>query len=99
MGSRARPRRDTRRDAYLKNMGYPVARFPNGMVLDAPETVREQSAELGLVIYRMRLRMRRDLRGGADMRLTPSPTALRYPPLPQGGEGRRILGVGAVPQR
>lgn len=30
-------RRDTRRDAQLKGMEYTVARFPNGMVLEAPE--------------------------------------------------------------
>lgn len=34
--------RDTRRDAQLKNMGYTVARFPNGMVLEAPELFVEK---------------------------------------------------------
>ena len=30
-------RRDTRRDAELKRMGYTVMRFPNGIVMEAPE--------------------------------------------------------------
>ena len=30
-------RRDTSRDAVLKRMGYSVTRFPNGIVMEAPD--------------------------------------------------------------
>ena len=30
-------KQDLQRDARLKNLGYSVARFPNGIVLEAPE--------------------------------------------------------------
>jgi len=33
---------DKRRDAHLKNMGYTVTRFSNGMILDAPELFVEE---------------------------------------------------------
>jgi len=36
-GQPSQAKRDTRREAHLKNMGYTVARFSNGMVLEAPE--------------------------------------------------------------
>jgi very-short-patch-repair endonuclease len=35
-------RREKRRDAQLKDTGYTVARFPNGMVLEAPELFVEK---------------------------------------------------------
>jgi type I restriction enzyme R subunit len=35
-------RRDASRDAELKRMGYAVTRFPNGMVLEAPELFVEK---------------------------------------------------------
>ena len=35
-------RRDASRDAELKRMGYTVIRFPNGMVLEAPELFEEK---------------------------------------------------------
>jgi very-short-patch-repair endonuclease len=35
-------RRDTGRDAELKRMGYTVTRFPNGVVLEAPELFLEK---------------------------------------------------------
>ncbi len=41
-GQPSQTRRDGCRDAQLKNMGYTVARFPNGMVLDAPELFVER---------------------------------------------------------
>jgi very-short-patch-repair endonuclease len=34
--------RDTRRDAELKRMGHAVTRFPNGIVLEAPELFLEK---------------------------------------------------------
>ncbi len=36
-GQPSQAKRDTRRDALLKDLGYVVTRFPNGMVLKAPE--------------------------------------------------------------
>ena len=30
-------KKDARRDAHLKSLGYTVLRVPNGMVLEAPE--------------------------------------------------------------
>jgi len=36
-GQPSQVRRDTRRDAHLKEMGYAVLRMPNGMVQEAPE--------------------------------------------------------------
>ncbi len=36
-GQPSQAKRDLHRDAHLKNMGYTVARFSNGMVLEAPE--------------------------------------------------------------
>jgi len=41
-GQPSQAKRDTRRAAQLKNMGYTVARFPNGMVLEAPELFVEK---------------------------------------------------------
>jgi very-short-patch-repair endonuclease len=35
-------KRDTSRDAELKCMGYTVTRFPNGIVLEAPELFLEK---------------------------------------------------------
>jgi very-short-patch-repair endonuclease len=35
-------KRDTSRDAELKLMGYTVKRFPNGIVLEAPELFLEK---------------------------------------------------------
>ena len=35
-------KRDTSRDAELKRMGYTVTRFPNGIVLEAPELFVEK---------------------------------------------------------
>ena len=35
-------RRDTSRDAELKRGGYTVTRFPNGIVLEAPELFLEK---------------------------------------------------------
>jgi very-short-patch-repair endonuclease len=34
--------KDQTREKYLKRQGYTVARFPNGMVLQAPETFVEK---------------------------------------------------------
>ncbi len=45
-GQPSQIRRDLRRDAYLKDMGYVVARFPNGMVLDAPELFVDKVLDL-----------------------------------------------------
>jgi very-short-patch-repair endonuclease len=36
-GQPSQAKRDLCRDAHLRNLGYTVARFPNGIVLDAPE--------------------------------------------------------------
>ncbi len=36
-GQPSQAKQDLRRDAHLKNLGYAVARFPNGMVVEAPE--------------------------------------------------------------
>ena len=36
-GQPSQARRDSRRDAYLKSLGYTVLRFPNGMIQEAPE--------------------------------------------------------------
>ena len=36
-GQPSQAKRDLDRDARLKNLGYSVARFPNGIVLEAPE--------------------------------------------------------------
>ena len=41
-GQPSQSRLDTRRDGRLKAMGYTVARFPNGMVLKAPELFVEK---------------------------------------------------------
>ena len=41
-GQPSQANRDSRRDAHLENMGYTVARFPNGMVLEAPELFVEK---------------------------------------------------------
>ena len=37
-GQPARARHDAQRDQHLKALGYSVSRFPNGMVLQAPES-------------------------------------------------------------
>ncbi len=36
-GQPSQARSDAQRDAHLESMGYTVARFPNGIVLEAPE--------------------------------------------------------------
>ena len=36
-GQPSQARKDTKRDAHLKTLGYMVLRFPNGIVLQAPE--------------------------------------------------------------
>jgi very-short-patch-repair endonuclease len=36
-GQPGQPKRDLHRDVRLKNLGYTVARFPNGIVLEAPQ--------------------------------------------------------------
>jgi uroporphyrinogen-III synthase len=41
-GQPSQAKRDTMRDARLRRMGYKVARFPNGMVLAAPELFVEK---------------------------------------------------------
>jgi uroporphyrinogen-III synthase len=41
-GQPRQARRDTMRDAHLARMGYTMARFPNGMVLQAPELFVEK---------------------------------------------------------
>jgi very-short-patch-repair endonuclease len=41
-GQPSQAKRDTRRDAYLRSMGYTVARFSNGMVLNVPELFVEK---------------------------------------------------------
>jgi type I restriction enzyme R subunit len=39
-------RRDASRDAELKRMGYAVARFPNGIVVEAPELFLEKVLDI-----------------------------------------------------
>jgi very-short-patch-repair endonuclease len=39
-------KRDTTRDAQLRRMGYKLARFPNGMVLEAPELFVEKVLDM-----------------------------------------------------
>ena len=39
-------KRDAIRDEQLKRMGYTVARFPNGMVLQAPELLTEKVLDI-----------------------------------------------------
>jgi very-short-patch-repair endonuclease len=46
-GQPSQAKHDLRRDAHLKSLGYTVARFPNGIVLKAPESFVDKV--LGLV--------------------------------------------------
>jgi very-short-patch-repair endonuclease len=39
-------RRDTSRDAELKRRAYTVTRFPNGIVLEAPELFLEKALDV-----------------------------------------------------
>jgi len=45
-GQPSQIKRDARQDAHLENLGYTVARFPNGMVLEAPELFVDQVMSL-----------------------------------------------------
>src|ERR1035437_7227718 len=44
-GQPGQPKRDLHRDVRLKNLGYTVARFPNGIVLEAPQQFVDRSEE------------------------------------------------------
>ena len=45
-GQPSQAKRDLRRDTHLRNGGYTVARFPNGMVVEAPELSVEKVMRL-----------------------------------------------------
>ena len=70
--------RDARRDHYLERFGYTILRFPNGIVLDAPDEFVRRILNL---VWSLPESARRQATSGPSV--TPSPPA----PLPQRGEG------------
>ena len=77
--------RDAKRDDWLRRLGYTVARFPNGIVLSAPEEFVKRISSLlaGLMVTRARTRPTRlpTPRRGKECK-----THTTVIPLPLGGE-------------
>jgi len=91
-------RRDASRHAELKRAGYTVTRFPNGIVLEAPELFLEKVLDVLRGHCRMLSPASCELQRDGRRLVTPSPgpprlkkTPAAVHPLPQGGEGREFL--------
>ena len=87
-------RRDASRHAELKRAGYTVTRFPNGIVLEAPELFLEKVLDVLRGHCRMLSPASCELQRDGRRLVTPSPgpprlkkTPAAVHPLPQGGEG------------
>ena len=73
-GQPSQARSDARRDAHLKSMGYTVLRFPNGIVLQAPDLFVQKVRRFVLLMEAL---------GSARWVWTPSPASSRLMKAPR----------------